>query len=67
MAAVGEADAALVRSAVAHDIPWAALDQRNDLFVDAMAKIKKAGPSWKPTKREILSCVSCDKPARRGG
>ena len=68
MAAVGEADAALVRWAVAHDIPWSALDQRNDLFVDAMAKIKKAGPSWKPATREVLSCAEPrGEEARAGG
>ena len=53
--AVGDADAALVRWAVAHDIPWAALDSRNALWVDAMEKVRRAA-SWKPCKRDVLSC-----------
>ncbi|KAL1504539.1 hypothetical protein AB1Y20_010941 [Prymnesium parvum] len=65
---VEEADAALVRWAVSHDIPWAAMDSRDHLWVEFIEKLKLAGSSWKVPAREVLSC--CEqrgKEARAGG
>jgi hypothetical protein len=49
------ADAALARWCAAHDVPWAAVCQRDTLWCDVVSTIQLAGPSYKPARREILS------------
>ena len=68
VAAVGEADAALARWAVAHDVPWNAIDNRDKLWQDFLQSVKKAGPSWTAARRDILSCAEPrGEEARPGG
>ena len=52
---VNAVDKALARWCVAHDIPWAAVDSREKLFVQVIEAVQLAGTSYKLPKRDVLS------------
>jgi hypothetical protein len=49
------ADAALARWCVAHDVPWAAVCQRDALWCKVVSTIQLAGPGYHPATRQVLS------------
>jgi hypothetical protein len=50
-----KADEALARWCVAHDVPWAAVCSRNELWCAVVRSIKATGIKFVPAPREVLS------------